>query len=480
MMRRRRLRFGAGYSMALAIVAVTILALGVGATLFFSGSQTRSMKGSLARWKARSYAISGLKAAADRLRQGRWYGSGAYVGLMGPADVGLGGTDVNFTVVCEDIRRFKTGVTVDGSEYDKFAVLDHIDVFSRGECDDAVHVAYARLILSPEPALAGTSTDGLEAQRGQPGVLAAAPSTIKRLVRISDFIGTEYHDIDQQPVRDLIRTKFRALSDDYRQNYAAVDWDANPAPPAGDRTSDGSALDYLREFLRSTPAAHTTNDFINDRLYDFILENTGAFDRATADRQRTIELEIDTVSGDRGFIEAACAATGTEVAHPEVGRVDEFPTPDAMDRLHTHTGAGGLVGSDDYRHTLCYDPDAQVQYTVSWQATSNATNAAEARSETGVGGGAIMQYGGLWYVGLSVEGPTPVEKPYWLDDPASGSNDLRMDSLAGFWVKYFDDGDAQPTGGYVKNGGNLGNVPAGSGDGGGSSTGSGGTVAGGW
>ena len=144
-MRRRR----EGFAMAVAVIGLILLAIGVFAMLFFSGSQTRSLQHDLAQWQARENAMSGLKVAGERLREGRWYGGSTVVGNL-MAKIGQGG----YVVVCEDMRRFLTErVTYKGKEYDKMALLDRVDVFARGHSGKRTSVLYARFIMCPDPLL---------------------------------------------------------------------------------------------------------------------------------------------------------------------------------------------------------------------------------------------------------------------------------------------------------------------------------------
>ena len=486
----------AGFGMALAIVVITILAIMVTSMVLFAGSQTGSMQNSLAARNARANAMAGLKAVVAKLKtDGRWYRAAGLttndsgIGVFGPGDIGLSPTDVNFVVVLADTSTENPtkDVTYNGIEFVSLSRLARIDLFSRGEAitpagDKFYCSFYGRVILSPEPPYRGQSIKGIMEEWCNAGTYVDCNHTMIKLARVTDlneliddqrkkhsrdlakiFTNPEDAAEERQTVREYVDG---AKSDDFIANYGKVDWKANPAPPAGDKTSDGSALAYLQEFEKSPPANPSTQ-FMYDRIFDFLFDGNDPSAYGDRHKGRTIDLEKQpTDDSAKDFVQHACAAVGTPFQEPTSQEI--FEPENALQELHSYRGASSTLTSTDYVSTLSYDPEAQYSYMVSWGATSAATNAAQAMSDTGVGG-PWMHHGGLYYLGLAVDGPTPVQKPYWIRDNNAdiGEHQYRIDDLANFWPKYYCGNNVHEPTQTGASGGDTGTVIATPGGGGG-------------
>ncbi len=499
--------------MALAIVVITILAIMVSSMVLFSGSQTGSMQNSLAARTARANALAGIKAAAAKLKNdGRWYGgdgtpgSGTTLGVLGPGDIGLSTNDVNFVVVVKDMKSTKalTNVTYAGQLYQELTLLGRIDIYSRGECETPdggryTSVFYARLIVSPEPCILGSSMKGL-VFAANTGALQECPHTMLRLARITDIneVREDNPNLDaifDNPSSDLATEKRDIVRDyvdgerahSFITNYGKVNWTANPTPPAGDKTDDGTALNFLEEYVKAPPP-NPGVQFMYDRIFDFLFDGNDPGDWDGRHDERFVDLELPEPSSDltamKNFIRQACQKTGTPWVerHPE----KEFRKEDALEQLHSHEGVSPTMSStSDYISELSYNPQAQVAYDVSWQATAISTSASQAMADTGVGGPWLYSsYSGqaMYYLGLSVEGPRDVLKPYWIRDEAAGIDKYgyRIDDLANFWTKYYVNDKVDEPAGYEKTHESIGVIPVspGGGGGGGSNTGGGGSMGG--
>ena len=415
--------------MAVAVIGLILLGIGVFAMLFFSGSQTRSLQHDLAQWQARENAMSGLKIAGERLRDGRWYGASTVVGNL-MAKVGQGG----YVVVCEDMRRFLTErVTYQGKEYDKLALLDRVDVFARGHSGKRTSVLYARFIMCPDPAFMGTSTNGLVKPKGAGDELVETKDTLKRLVRITELPERKFQDISKKSVRDAIRWHIAEKSIEFVKNYVNVRWQASLPPSSSTTTISDSMADSIMDNYWGASSPNAENQFIHDRLYDMLVEGTPIPQRTSAHQQRSIELEKDPPSGNKSLIVALCQATGTPIVEPNP-RVS-FPAPKALDGLHSERSTS--VADSKYHHNLSYNPKAQVAYRAKWGSVVSDLAQAQASGST------YATHGGKYYLNVSVSGPEDVAKPYWLKDPATKS-ELRVDDILGFFEKYFREGTSTP------------------------------------
>ena len=430
--RSRRVFREGGFAIAVAVIGLILLGIGVFAMLFFSGSQSRSLQHDLAQWQARENAMSGLKIAGEKLREGRWYGGGSLVGNL-IDKIGGGG----YVVVCEDMRRFLSErVTYQGKDYDKLALLDRVDVFSRGHCGKRTSVLYARFIMCPEPAFMGKSTDGLVKPKGPGTNLVETKDTLKRLVRITELTNKKFQNISQKSVRDAIRWHISEKSIQFVKNYENVRWDASEPSGAATTTISDIMAESIMDNYWGASSPNAENQFLRDRLYDLLVEGTPIPQRANAPKQRSIELEKDPPSGNKSLIIALCQATGTPVVEPNP-RVS-FPAPKALDELHSERGTG--VGDSEYHEKLSYNPKAQVSYKAKWGSVVSDLAQAQASGAT------YASHGGKYYLNVSVMGPEDVTKPYWIKDPATGS-DLRVDDVLGFFEKYFREGTSEPLSG---------------------------------
>jgi len=428
-MRTRRRDSRGGFAMAVAVIALLLIGISVFSMLFFSGSQTRSLHQDLDGWQARELALSALRVAGDRLREGRWYGNSSLVGVL-KSKVGRGG----YVVVCEDMRRVKPGpLTWNGVKYDQLAVLDRIDVFARGFCGDRTCVMYGRFLMGPEPAFLGTSTNGLVVPRGGQALVETA-DTLKRMVRVTELRDKAHQHIEVRSVRDAIRWVVAGQSVDFVKNYAQVRWDA--APPAAPTTVfDPLEAAAVVEQYWGASSPDPGNQFMHDRLYDFLVEGTPVGQWVVAPGRRRVELDKDPPSSNRGLVMAAIAATGTAMVEysPRVN----FPPPSALDALHSDRNTG--VASSDYHHDLSYNDKTSVTYDVKWSQAYGTQAEAEAA------GGTWFEYGGQYYANVTVDGPNDVTRPYWVEDQVTGST-IRVDDVMGFFERYYQEGTSEALG----------------------------------
>lgn len=453
-----------GFALPVSVIVLVIVGLALGGMLFFSGSQTQSLKGELRAWRARRNALSGLALASERLRNERWYGASTLVGSLTSDDAGWTAEDGTFFLVAEDIRAFVDNPGIlDGVDWGRLAVLDRVDLFSVGEFEGVQRVAYGRFIMSPSPDFRGTSTDGL-ARLPNSEVLEVTPSTIKRLARVTEILDPKLVDVTVEAVRNEIRSRIAAQSADFAANYGRVVRSASVPSSTGTSLDDSAAAALLALFWSdAAPGSGGGPLFLHDRMLDAVLEGTAPDQRAGAREQRQVELELDPPSDKRTFIEACCRLVGVEVVDPQPVKV--FEPPAAVADLNRDRGQEPPTA--DYREAVGANPQAMVKYSVSWGATFNGgpdgfdeAAVQQASTDPQWNNGGIENYmlwDGIYYIGIKVDGPTWITKPYRIEDPAS-SRRLLVDDMVGFYEKFYGEAGAAPVGGSVKNDFNLGNI----------------------
>ena len=433
----RSLRRGVAISVVMGFVVLLFAALVP--MLFFSGSQTRSMLVEGEDWRARHMARAGLAVAAERLRVGRWYGEESLMGEVTSEEVGLPGPD-RFRVLCEDTRVFAEW-PVAGFKF--FPYLHHIDVFARGEADGRAIVAYGAFIMNPAPELGGSATDAY----GDDGPGSTDPDTLKRLVRVAYFREPELRDIDQASVRDAIRARVKEKTGEYLPNYLAIDWDTRKNPPAAPAASlgEGEAQAFLESFSWSNPA-HAESVFLRDRVFVMLLEGTPAQQRAVADSLRTVSIRTDeeaeaTRAQARFFCELVDSCTWGPF--PPESETLMLP-PNAVALLHE---ARDGTPDPGYRARLAAHDCAKLYYRWGAEYTELKSEVTEAEVQARYPGLPYAEWGGEWWIDYWArqdENPC-VSADYRLDDPASGL-DLELDTIYGFFRKYYELEKAKPMG----------------------------------
>lgn len=395
----------------MAVIMLVMLGVVIFSMMIFSGSQTKSMRNDIEMWQARELAISGLKVAGEKLRDERWYGQASVVGTISSKVVGGG-----YVIVCEDTKRVldfsneyenaADRVVYDGQKYSKLAVLDHIDVFSRGFYGKQSVVAYGRFIMGPEPAFLSKSTEGLIRTDDGKG-LEKSPFTLKRMVALTVIRDNALFDISLRGVRNRIRNKVKERTTSFINNYSRVNWNAS-APTTISATLDLNSARAILGNYWGASSGNGKNIFLRDRIKDLVLEGTPVDKRSDAPGSRSFHIKKPP-STIRGMYPQLTFP-------PPVNVKEDFPGPDALEALELETGA--LVSSDDYRELLSYNTVA-IKFSVTWDGNNN-------------------------YSGPTSEGP--VIKPYTLAEGVLPVAGVQVDSVLGFFEKYFQEGTAEVLG----------------------------------
>lgn len=286
-----------GFVVGLIVFAsLSLLTLSIYPMLSAAGAGVRTEGLSLARWRARAVALSGLKVAGNVLHRGRPYPGAPpcaddtsivpfQTGQQTSAELGIREDQGTFVIFYENA----IGAPRPGEGgCERLLPLHHVDVFVRGTSGDDSAVAYGAFLSFPTAALSGTSTDGY----------AGAGATSKRLVRIMTVLDPDLQDVTSLAVRDAIRTRVKDQGAAYLANYARIDFDADPATlPVG--SDEAAARDFLGRFLRTPPADHDPAAiFARDRLHDVVFEGTAAAGRATALWRRRLDTGIQDCTGN--------------------------------------------------------------------------------------------------------------------------------------------------------------------------------------
>ena len=401
-----------GFAIPLVVVMLIMLAGAIFAMMFFSGSQTRSMANDIELWQARELAISAVKYAGEKLREGRWYGQASVVGSLSSKVPGGG-----YVVVCEDTKRVldfsneyenaADMVSYNGKKYSKLAVLDHVDVFARGFFGDQSVVTYGRFIVGPEADFLSKSTDGLI--RSDDGKsLIPSPFTLKRMVSITVINDRSLFDISLRSVRNSIRDKVSQQTASFIQNYGRVRWDAPPPTTISTQLDTNSAKGILSAYWGPS-AANQKNVFLRDRVKKLILEGTPVAMRESAAEKRTYHIKKPSGNLRSQYPNLSWPAP--------VNVTTDFSAPNAFEALEMETGAN--VISDDYRNKLSYN-QVGTSATVTWGSDGVPVNPPE------IGG--------------------PIIKPYTIKDPSLGIEGIPLDSAFGFFEKYFQEGNSEVLG----------------------------------
>ena len=191
-----------GSAIATAIILGTVFFIAVSALLHYSSSEMRHIKAISAVKKAELLALSGIDWAESQLRVKRWYGTEfvPYKHNKGKHDsygtqylTPFGEDEGSVTIICEDVANKTPGYNMYGMQ--KIWFLHHINVYALGEYENQKCLVYGRYIISPEPILNSTSTEGAgfeSPQYGAPG--AVGVSAIKTIVNgkeVTNFVVKE-------------------------------------------------------------------------------------------------------------------------------------------------------------------------------------------------------------------------------------------------------------------------------------------------
>lgn len=221
-MEEQKMKRQSSQGMALIIVLVVsvCMALIFSAVQFFSRSEYSYLEKVMIN-KSLDYLVrAGLNVAEDKLQAGRWYGDSAIRGTHTitdfPVDF-LPGAKI--TIYADD---YTTGEQQKIGDY-MYIMLDHIKVFVEAKFRGETLYGYGKFIISPEPIIGGTSTDGTDPEFK---ILAPAPTTFKRMinvrvVRSSDLKGCSgYSNLSSVAARKAFAEFLKTDLDKFATNYS--------------------------------------------------------------------------------------------------------------------------------------------------------------------------------------------------------------------------------------------------------------------
>jgi len=410
-----------GFAIPMAVVMLVMLAIGIFSMMLFSGSQTRSMRNDIDAWQARELAISAIKVAGEKLREGRWYGKASVVGSMSSNVTGGG-----YVFVCEDTKRVidfmnetanaSDRVGYKGQEYSKIAVLDHIDVFARGFYGKQSVVAYGRFIVGPEAEFLSTSTDGL-IRTADGKNLVSSPFTLKRMVAVTVFKDRSLYDISVREVRNKIRDRVTEQTQKFITNYGRVKWDAAAPTTISTAIDTNSAKGILASYWGGS-VPNLENVFLRDRFRELILEGTPVTKWGEAAKTRSFNLEMPAFTMRKAYPWFTQIPSGPSVT-------DSYPAPNALEAIES--AAGTKVSDDDYRDKLSH-----IKVADGFKVTYSETPATPDNSTCSNTGPVIRPF--TLTEGVEVKTSTGGSKVI---------EGLPVSSVLGFFEKYFQEGSGE-------------------------------------
>jgi hypothetical protein len=426
-----------------------------------------------------SLVRAGINVAEDKLQAGRWYGNSSIRGTHTitdfPVDF-LPGAKI--TIYADD---YTTGIQQKIGDY-MYVMLDHIKVFVEAKFRGETLFGYGKFIVSPEPIIGGTSTDGTDPEFK---VLAPAPTTLKRMISVRIVQPSElksktgYTNLSSVASRKAFVEFLKADLDKFAMNYSK-----NQALSEGIRKGYSLSKELFTqdEVHQKIAALDTGGGYGNNGNLlknQFVLENFKKFFLSTnwdvAQGNKSAQLQATAVkitnlpTKDMTNNRAQALAIIIGAGHPR--RVLE-----GRDYWPTFSGGDGKSAAEAFleKRGMSSPTDTPPRefaanlgriltgngYKYRWKCTqiegipgkdSNGNDIVEYTAKDTFGGGGdssaaafvlFFQNPGMWQANggkleFSGEGPDPVYSNYYMTSP--DGKKIPVASVLKFFLKYVDE-----------------------------------------